>query len=568
MAERSGSLAFFVMKKTRIHILSAVNAANVSKTGSLYTIKDVCGAVDGIVMNSALYPAEELRNSAASLDGKPAPAGHPKDGSGRYISALNGSALLNAYIGSVCTNARHEGGRTLVDIMVNEAQAKAHPDGAKLIERLDAAITGNNADPIHVSTGLFCKMLTANGESGGKKYSRIATGIQYDHLAILLNERGAGTPADGVGMFLNADGQEVEVETVEVNEQAIDRRFEGVTGWIRKLLGNSDLSFDQIYEGLRSVLNTNEANAAKAEKSLKDAIALHEKHMNGTAPTTGADGEKSQMKMMRLMKAALDYLTGKEEDAEQSDVDGNSKNKPKVKGMGGMKMNADNQPADRRNDGLNGWIRKLLGNSDLSFDQICKGLRAVLPEGAWPREVFAKYCIYMGGDDRLYKQDYTVDSGGSVALLGQPVEVLRKVEYEPVTNSNEVDTVKDKILAALNAAGIKTEGLDEAQLLTAYNAMVSQPVQDKLNAANTQIATFEANARASQEAEVSALAAELAVNSALSVDDLKKLGADRLKELKANAHAAPITVGGTKQGKESEFSGYSLNSLIDEKKEA
>jgi len=444
MGERRGSLACESMKKTRIHILSAVNAANVSKSGNLYTIKDVCGAVDGIVMNSALYPAEELKASAASLNDRPAPAGHPRDSKGRAISALNGEALLSAYIGSICTNARHEGGRTLVDIVVNEAQAKAHPDGAKLIERLDAAITGNNADPINVSTGLWCKMLTANGESGGKRYSRIATGIQYDHLAILLNEKGAGTPDQGVGMFLNADGQEVEVETVEVNEQAIDRRFEGVTGWIRKLLGNSDLSFDQIYEGLRSVL----------------------------------------------------------------------------------------------------------------------------PEGSWPREVFAKYCIYMGSDDRLYQQDYLVDSGGSVALVGQPVEVVRKVEYEPVTNSNEVDTVKEKILAALNAAGIKTEGLDESQLLTAYNAMVAQPVQDKLNAANTQIATFEANARAVQEAEVAALAAELAVNSVLSVDDLKKLGADRLKELKANAHAAPITVGGANPGKQSEFSDYSLNSLIDEKKEA
>lgn len=432
------------MKKTRIHILSAVNAANVSKDGGMYTIKDVCGAIDGIVMNSALYPAEELRNSAASLEGKPAPAGHPKDGDGRFISALNGAALLNSYIGSVCTNARHEGGRTLVDIVVNEAQAMAHPDGVKLVERLDAAITGNNADPIHVSTGLLCKMLTANGESGGKKYTRIATGIQYDHLAILLNERGAGTPEDGVGMFLNSDGQEVEVETVEVNEQAIDRRFEGVAGWIRKLLGNSDLSFDQIYEGLR----------------------------------------------------------------------------------------------------------------------------AVLPEGAWLREVFSRYCIYMSSDDRLFQQDYAIDSSGSVALIGQPVEVIRKVEYEPISNQEKVDAVKDKILAALNAAGIKTEGLDESQLLAAYNSMVIKPVEEKLTAANAQIATFEANARAAEEAEASALAAELAVNSSLSADDLKKLGVSRLKELKANAHAAPVTVGGGAQQKQSEFSGYSLNSVIDGKKEA
>ena len=146
-------------------------------------------------------------------NGKPAPAGHPKDAEGRFISATNGDALLTAYVGAVCRNARHEGGRTLVDVVVNEAQAKAHPDGAKLVERLDAAISGNNADPIHVSTGLFVQPIQANGESRGKKYDRIATGLQYDHLAILLNERGAGTPEEGVGMFLNAAGQPEASET-------------------------------------------------------------------------------------------------------------------------------------------------------------------------------------------------------------------------------------------------------------------------------------------------------------------------------------------------------------------
>jgi hypothetical protein len=31
--------------------------------------------------------------------------------------------------------------------------------------------------------------------------------MQFDHIAILLDEPGAGTPDEGVGMFVNADGQ-------------------------------------------------------------------------------------------------------------------------------------------------------------------------------------------------------------------------------------------------------------------------------------------------------------------------------------------------------------------------
>ncbi len=44
---------------------------------------------------------------------------------------------------------------------------------------------------------------------------------------------------------------------------------------------------------------------ARAISWLKKAITLHEKHMNGTAPTTGPEGEASQKLMMDMMKRAL-----------------------------------------------------------------------------------------------------------------------------------------------------------------------------------------------------------------------------------------------------------------------
>lgn len=48
----------------------------------------------------------------------------------------------------------------------------------------------------------------------------------------------------------------------------------------------------------------------RAISRLDLAIALHEKHMNGTAPTTGPEGEKSQQKMMDQMVAARTALGG------------------------------------------------------------------------------------------------------------------------------------------------------------------------------------------------------------------------------------------------------------------
>jgi len=47
-----------------------------------------------------------------------------------------------------------------------------------------------------------------------------------------------------------------------------------------------------------------------AAKQLDAAIELHEKHMSGQEPTTGPEGERSQMKMMQQMKAARRAMGG------------------------------------------------------------------------------------------------------------------------------------------------------------------------------------------------------------------------------------------------------------------
>lgn len=427
------------MAKKRVHLLSTVNAANVSKAGSCYTIRDVCGAVDGIVMNRKLYPADQLAAGAPSLEGKPAPAGHPKNAAGQHISALNGEALASAWIGSYARNARHEGGRTLADIVVNESQAKAHPLGAKLIERLDAAIDGTNTEPIHVSTGLYHEAIAANGESGGKKYDQIAINIRYDHLAILVDGKGAGTPEDGVGMFLNSAGEEEAVDVVEVNSEPEDKRSAGLVGWLKRLIGNA---------------------------------------------------------------------------------------------------------------------------GDVSFDQITSGLHATLSDGAWVQEVFDRYAVWRDRDGKLMRQDYSVASDGSVAWSGTAQEVTRKVSYEPVTNHAEVDPVKDKILAALNSAGINVAGKTDDQLLQDYDALRTSPIQAQLTAANSKLAEQEIAANAARDAELTALAAELATNSkALTAADFKAMGLARCKELKAVA--APIVVGNstTSSNAADEFAGYDLNKL-------
>lgn len=51
-----------------------------------------------------------------------------------------------------------------------------------------------------------------------------------------------------------------------------------------------------------------EPNIERAITRLREAIVLHEKHMNGSAPTTGPAGIRSQKEMMRMMQDALSAL--------------------------------------------------------------------------------------------------------------------------------------------------------------------------------------------------------------------------------------------------------------------
>ena len=195
-----------------------------------------------------------------------------------------------------------------------------------------------------------------------------------------------------------------------------------------------------------------------------------------------------------------------------------------------------------------------------------------MPDGAWLRDVYDRHVIWTDSDGGHFRQDYAVGSDGSLSFTSDPQAVKREVSYVPITNRQEVDQVKETIIAALNAAGISgVAAMTDAQLLTAYNALQAKPHLDALNAEQTahgatkgKLAEFEVAANAARDAELNTLAAELATNSSLTADDFKAMGLPRLKELKAKA--APVVVGnsGIKPG--DEFAGYSLNAFIEEKK--
>ena len=349
------------MKLSSIHVKSlAINASNISTTTingqEHYVIRGAVPIVDDIVMNGGLYPAEEINNSYQTMERKLMPIGHPMV-NGKYVSANDPQAVNDYYAGAWAQNVSKANDKVVMDVYVNKAVADTKPDGKRLIQRLDDMISGNNADPIHVSTGLLLNKEQKAGESKQKKYSWVAHNMQFDHIAILLDEPGAGTPDEGVGMFVNADGQEADVESTSLIDAANSMKV----GWWNKVkffISNaSEMSVHDIYQALRMSIKQD-------DKKWRYVVSVWPDHF-----VYEEDGENV---------------------------------KPKL------------------------------------FDQ--------------------KYLI----SDKV------------VTLVGDPVEVVRKpTEYEVKTNG-ETNPMKEKMIAALNAAGVKTEGLTDDQVWDAYNQQMKK----------------------------------------------------------------------------------------------
>jgi len=246
------------MKRNRVNVLTVVNSASNITTETIdgkphIVVRGITPVVDDIVMNRKLYPAAEIEKAYNTLERNPMPLGHPKV-DGKHVSARDVRAVNEFHVGAWLQNVSHKDGKVTGDMYVNRQYAESSDKGKRLINRLDDMLSGANADPIHISTGLLYSGITANGESKGKKYNEIATNMMFDHVAVLLDEPGAGTPNEGVGIFVNSDGDEQQIEMANLAD-AYDCTREGMLNKTRFFFTNaSNFSFDDIQRAISDKL--------------------------------------------------------------------------------------------------------------------------------------------------------------------------------------------------------------------------------------------------------------------------------------------------------------------------
>lgn len=195
------------MPHVRVNIRSVANTKAVRKekrNGRDVVIVPSATLPDDVVMNGIMYPADEIQKSFAGLERTPAPLGHPTI-NGKFVSAKDPEGINLGWIGAWNENLRRENGRVFLDKVIDVETASRSEGGKRVLNAIE------KGEPVHTSTGLFALLEAANGDV---PYKNIAREIEFDHDAILLDEEGAATPKQGVGMMVNSKGEQEEIQVI------------------------------------------------------------------------------------------------------------------------------------------------------------------------------------------------------------------------------------------------------------------------------------------------------------------------------------------------------------------
>lgn len=163
--------------------------------GIEYWVAPMVMAVEGVLDGSdgpIFYAANELSKSPSTWDHKPIIVYHAEK-DGEPVSGCSPDVIEKQKIG-IIMNTEWDG-RLFSEAWIDKKKVG-------LVDvRVENAI--KHGVRLEVSTGLFIDQVDSAGEFRGKKYSKSATNIRPDHLAILPDQIGACSLADGAGFLVN-----------------------------------------------------------------------------------------------------------------------------------------------------------------------------------------------------------------------------------------------------------------------------------------------------------------------------------------------------------------------------
>src|SRR5262245_55407948 len=163
----------------------------IAHAGRRYLVSPVVALREGI-LNDILVTAGEFGKFAQSWSGRPVPISHPQAAGGP--TSANTPDIWAADVLGHLWNVEIDDAALKGEIWID--LDKAHIMG----ERASAIVQKlRRGEPMEVSTAYFCDLDAEPGTWGGRSYTGIARNIRPDHLAILPDEEGACSWADGCG---------------------------------------------------------------------------------------------------------------------------------------------------------------------------------------------------------------------------------------------------------------------------------------------------------------------------------------------------------------------------------
>lgn len=167
---------------------------NETLEGREYLAVPMVMMVEGVLNGSngpLFYPAEELAKVPQVWNMKPVVVYHPQM-DGKALSACDSEIIENYKVGMIM-NTSFDGKRL-------KAEAWLEPDRLTIVDnRIREAL--DSGEVMEVSTGVFTEDEEVSGEFGGVTYNSIARNYRPDHLALLPDQIGACSVADGAGLM-------------------------------------------------------------------------------------------------------------------------------------------------------------------------------------------------------------------------------------------------------------------------------------------------------------------------------------------------------------------------------
>lgn len=207
--------------------------------GRRYLVAPMAMITEGVHNGSGgplLYRETELRKAVPAWNMKPIVVYHPAI-NGQGVSACDPDILEKQQVGMVM-HSRWDKGKLRAEAWIEEDRA------AVVDNRVLDALTSNKM--MEVSTGLFTDSQGGGGEWAGKIYNAEAVNHQPDHLALLPDQVGACSIADGAGLLqMNEAAAASGVDITGLLVREMDT--------LRRMVGNA-LSYSDIHSTLSSQL--------------------------------------------------------------------------------------------------------------------------------------------------------------------------------------------------------------------------------------------------------------------------------------------------------------------------